>query len=319
MGKSRRWLPGALLVGGLVVGLIAGLASPWQLRLVQRAGSETVGLSADVRDEYMRWVAGSYAADGDLAKARERLEVLGEEDAVVAVRDLATRYMERGEEMETTRELITLAQALGVADDSLGEYMVASAPTATSTNTPAPTATPTSTATSTAVPTATSTTPPAPGTETPSPTSPPAPAPREWDPRLNNFYPVLRMEEAQVSPGQWYWRLIRTVWQDEWEAGGRHHIYVEVLDERGNRSFGQTAVVEYGGGTHPFPYPDMEKLGEEYAFNFIMHDVLGGYNVYVDGPDPSDKVLGLGLGTIQNRQMNYHTSFLLTFQRSYQS
>jgi hypothetical protein len=51
---------------------------------------------------------------------------------------------------------------------------------------------------------------------------------------------------------------------------------------------------------------------------FIMHAPLGGYNVYIGSSEPSDKVFSLGLGSVQNRQMNYRACFLLTLQRTYQ-
>jgi hypothetical protein len=318
--NNRRWLPWALLGIGLASGLLVGLMSPWQLRLIERQSARMPALPEALREPYVLWVSDSYAADGDLGKARDRLAVLGGEDMAIVVGEIASGYVEKGEDVEATRRVIALAQGLGVDDETLAEYMIATAPTATATQTNTPTATPTASPTPTwtpsPVPTATSTPPPSP-TSTATAVAAPTPAPRDWDPRLNYFYPLVRLEQAQAA-GQWYWRLIKTVWQDEWEAGGRHHIYVEVLDEKGDRSFGQTVIVEYGGSTHPFPYPDTEKLAEEYAFNFIMHDVLGGYNVYMGGPEPSDKVYGLGLGTVQNRDMNYHTCFLLTFQRTYQ-
>jgi len=104
-------------------------------------------------------------------------------------------------------------------------------------------------------------------------------------------------------------------WEEE--CGGRHHIYVEVLDENGNRSFGQTVVVEYGSVAHPEPYPDLEKLGEEYALNYPMNELLGAYNVYVDGL-PSDKIFGMGLGKRFDPYRKHHTCFFLTFQGTYQ-
>jgi hypothetical protein len=132
---------------------------------------------------------------------------------------------------------------------------------------------------------------------------------------LDYFGDTVRLEEAQVSPGQWYWRLIRTKWQEE---SGNHHIYVEVLDEHGNRSIGQTIVIEYGGSPHYETYPLPDKLGEEYAYNFVMEGLLGSYNVYIGGGEPSDKIYGVGLGTRQDPYRTHHTCFFLTFQRTYQ-
>ena len=120
-----------------------------------------------------------------------------------------------------------------------------------------------------------------------------------------------------MESGQWYWRLIRARYLDNIEARGLHHIFVEVLDENGQRSYGETVVIEYGSVAHPEPYPQMDKLGDEYAFNYMMNQLLGAYNVYIDGL-PSDKIFGMGLGTWIEPHMTHHTCFQLTFQRTYQ-
>jgi len=261
-------------------------------------------------------VSESFAANGDLQLARERLAALGEEEPESIVVEVTRSYVERTEDVEETRGLIDLAQALGADDAFMQEYMIATAPSPTPTNTRVPTSTPTEspTATNTPVPTATNTLVPAPPA---APTSAPPPpvAPREWDRRLDYFWPTVGIEEAQVGSGQWYWRLIRTKWLEE---SGNHHIYVEVLDENGNRSFGQTIVIEYGGSPHQETYPMPDKLGEEYAYNFVMNDLLGSYTVYIGGTDPSDKIYGMGLGIRQDRYGKHHTCFFLTFQRTYQ-
>jgi hypothetical protein len=288
--------------------------------LVEEETPETGVLLDYLRGQYIVGVSGSYAANGDLGQARERLAALEEEDPTSAVTELAISYVDNDEDVETTRRLIVLAQGLGAEDALMAQYMIATAPSPTPSLTPIPTSTPTEiptpTATFTVLATATNTPlPPSSPTATATTvTARPVPVPREWDRRLDYFWPTVRMEEAQVSSGQWYWRLIRTVWQEE--CGGKFHIYVEVLDERGNRSFGQAVVIEYGGAPHPEPYPHPDKLGEEYAFNYPMNELLGAYNVYVDGA-PSDKMYGLGLGTRADPHRKHHTCFLLTFQRTY--
>jgi hypothetical protein len=323
--RSRGFWPWVLLVVGLVVALIVGLMSPWRLSRVEKEGPEKAALSDFLQDQYIVWVSDSYAASGDLAQAQERLVALGEEETVSAVTELAARQMDSGEEIEVTRRLIVLAQDLGAGDEAMAEYLVATAPTSTPTETAIPTPTSTEsarpTATSTPIPTATNTpVPPAPAAPIPT-TVPahPAPLPREWDRRLDWFYPTLRLEEAQVGSGQWYWRLIRTIWWDDVQSRGLHHIYVEVLDENGVRSPGQTVVIEFGGVPHYEPYPQSDKWGEEYAFNYSMTAVVGAYNVYIGGPDvPGDRIIGVGMGTRMEPHKKHHTSFLLTFQRTYQ-
>jgi hypothetical protein len=315
-GRSfRTW---ALMAMGLVVMLGVGLVVGWRLSTLGEDQPANAALREYLQDSYVVSVSESYAANGDLERAREQVMALEEGDAAEVVADLAVRYMDRAEDVETTRRLIDLAQALGAEDPAMEEYEIATAPSPTPTYTVAPTATltpsATPTETSTPVPTATSTQAPA-APPTATSTAPPAALAREWDLRLDYFWPTVRLEEAQVSAGQWYWRLVRTEWLEE---SGNHHIYVEVLDENGNRSFGQTIVIEYGGSPHFETYPMADKLGEAYAYNFVMGDLLGSYNVYIGGDDPSDKIYGLGLGTRQEPYRTHHTCFFLTFQRTYQ-
>jgi hypothetical protein len=315
-GQGRSFLRALIpwgLAGILAIGLVSGCGTPPPEE--KPAGDQV--LMEYLREQYVVAVSDSYSANGDLAQARERLAALGEEDPAALVSDLAAAYVERSESVEATRRLIDLAQALGADDPNLREYMVATAPSPTPTETavptPTPTQTPTSVPTNTPVPTPTYK-PVATPTSTMTPSAPPIPA-REWDRRLDYFWPTVRLEEAQVSSGQWYWRLVKTKWQEE---SGNHHIYVEVLDQNGNRSLGQTIVIEYGGSAHQETYPLPDKLGEEYAYNFVMEALLGAYNVYIGGPEASDKIYGIGLGTRQDPYRTHHTCFFLTFQRTYQ-
>ena len=318
MQEGRTYLGWASTVLGLAVMPVLCLMLSSCLSPVEETTTDNAVLMEYLREQYVAGVSDSYAAHGDLEQARERLALLGDEDPEAVVVEVAQSYVQRAEDPEKTRRLIELAQALGADEVFMEEYMIATAPTPTATNTSVPTSSPTQSPTATAtnppVPTATNTLAPAPAaTPTSAPVTPVPP--REWDRRLDYFGDTVRLEEAQVSRGQWYWRLIRTKWLEE---SGNHHIYVEVLDEKGNRSFGQTIVIEYGGAPHYETYPSPDKLGEEYAYNFVMNDLLGSYNVYIGGGEPSDKIYGVGLGTRQDPYQTHHTCFFLTFQRTYQ-
>lgn len=159
--------------------------------------------------------------------------------------------------------------------------------------------------------------PPTPTPE-PQPTQPaiaaaaaPAQPPREWDGRLDLL--GVRLEPASVAPGQPYWRLVEARWANEQESQGKHHIYVNVLDENGQRIVGQPVVVQWHDGQVVIKTED--KPEPEFSCNFQMYTVLGAYNLYIDGL-PSDKVLGMGLGTPELPNWTIHTSFFLTFQRT---
>jgi hypothetical protein len=126
-----------------------------------------------------------------------------------------------------------------------------------------------------------------------------------WDPRLDEL--GVKLTKAQ-SQGQPTYRLVSAIYQDDSESGGTHHVFIEVLDERGQRIIGQPVVMAWADGkstmtTEDKPYP-------EYAANAPLYGPMdqGTYKVYVDGA-PSDTISGLGLPG------NHHVNYLLTFQR----
>jgi hypothetical protein len=198
--------------------------------------------------------------------------------------------------------------------------------TATPTHTPTATATPTPTPTwtATATPTATDTPTPTPtrrraarpaATETATATPKPRPTlpPCSLDPRLSGL--GVRVEPASVASGQPFWRLVEARWADEHEAGGKHSIFVEVLDVNGKRAVGQPVVFQWAGGAvvllvEDRPVPD-------WGVNFPMYNTLGSYAVNVGGA-PSDRIVGLGLGTAEAPHVKIHTSFYLIFRWAYQ-
>lgn len=181
MGPGRNLALGILLFG-LSLGL--GLFVGWVLWPARYHALDPSDLRWEHKEDYIVLVSASYALHNDLAQARARLEELREEDIGAVVAELARQYMIRGEEPEMTRDLVKLAQDLGVpASPELIAYVATATPTPT--ETPTPTATPTSTptATPTETPTATPTKTPAPTltltstpTVAPTPTSTSAPA-----------------------------------------------------------------------------------------------------------------------------------------------
>lgn len=76
----------------------------------------------------------------------------------------------------------------------------------------------------------------------------PASRPAEWDPRLDQL--GITVQPAGATSGQAYWRLVKARWQTEKESGGRHHIFINVLDETGNRTVGQPVRIQWADGMH---------------------------------------------------------------------
>lgn len=130
----------------------------------------------------------------------------------------------------------------------------------------------------------------------------------EWDPRLDAL--GVKLVRAQPAASETCYRLVKATWLNEAEAGGRHHIYVDVLDEEGKRIIGQRVIVSNGGQTvlvtEDKPYPEL-------SCNFPMYAILGTYSRQVEGV--SDVVTDLGMGSAELPGYKLHTCFELTFQR----
>jgi hypothetical protein len=187
-----------------------------------------------------------------------------------------------------------------------------STPTATPSFTPRPTSTPTRTPTG--APTVTPTRRPSRQVSAPTPTRTPAPPrstlpSRNWDPRLEDL--GVRLEPASVAPGQFYWRLVEARWADEAQSGGKHSIFIEALNAEGGRSVGQPVLVQWAAGQVTLFVED--RPAPDWGTDFGMYNSLGSYSVRVGGA-PSDRVVGMGLGTVDNPRFNVHTSFYLTFR-----
>lgn len=181
------------------------------------------------------------------------------------------------------------------------------------TSTPLPTATPLPTDTPAPVIAAAVDTAPPPPTDTPTPAAVQAAAapPRNLDPRLAQL--GVGIKDAPAAPGQQYWRVIEARWEDGNQAGGKHHIYVDVLDENGKRLVGQNVTVYWGDGSYTGPTED--KPPPDLGFNYMMYAAGNAYNVKVEGL-PSEELDGAGMGDLTNRFKGIHTAFYVIFQRA---
>lgn len=152
---------------------------------------------------------------------------------------------------------------------------------------------------------------PAPEAPPEQPVQPAAAPPRNLDSRLNAL--GVSIEDAQVAPGQQYWRLVEARFADEQESAGKHHIYVDVMDENGSRIVGQPVTVVWGDGAFTGPVED--KAAPDFGFNYMMYASGFAYNVKVEGL-PSDMLHGAGMGDVENRFRGIHTSYYVVFQRA---
>lgn len=142
------------------------------------------------------------------------------------------------------------------------------------------------------------------------PPSPPKLTPRQWDPRLDARGAVLNAVEP--APGQGYWRLVSARWFNEEEAGGRHHILVDLLDAEGERLVDVPVRIYWGGG-ETILYTQA-KSNEPYAADFGMFDVAPSYGAAPITGDAADDVWGMGLGSIEQPKHTIHSSYGLVWQ-----
>ncbi len=174
----------ALTIAGLIIGLLLGLGYTWFVDPVEIVNTRPVRLRIDYRHDWIRLVALSYVADGDLERARARLDGIEQEDIERAIPALIEQYVAASHPAETLRSLSALAQALGAHTPAMSVYLdtpESPSPSPLPTPTPSPTPPPSHTPTLPTFPTPTLTSIPTPTpshTSTlPSPHTSPTPTP----------------------------------------------------------------------------------------------------------------------------------------------
>ena len=100
------------LITGLVIGLLVGFFAAWFLVPVQPYNTSPAQLQEDAKDQYRTMIAIAFISDGDLVRARARLELLGDADMYSALVQQAQRTLAAGQPAEDIRALGILASAL---------------------------------------------------------------------------------------------------------------------------------------------------------------------------------------------------------------
>lgn len=138
-------------------------------------------------------------------------------------------------------------------------------------------------------------------------------------------------ESANVSPGQWYWKLVEVVWCEPGPGGGKVNIFYKCKNSVGTYLTGQKCIAAYPFETQanrisiqtkaPPEWGDFAMSGGNWCPFWPECNCHGPYSAWVDsfcptsGPAcpqqasyPSDKVRGMGL------PCNGHESYYLTWQ-----
>ena len=106
----RRIPWGALFA--LLLGLGLGLGYTWVLFPHRVTDAQPSALRADFKDQYRSVVAASYAATGNLPRARVRLSVLGDANPIDALNAQAQRMLASAQTSERADQVAALASAL---------------------------------------------------------------------------------------------------------------------------------------------------------------------------------------------------------------
>jgi hypothetical protein len=132
---------------------------------------------------------------------------------------------------------------------------------------------------------------------------------RKWDGGLSRR--GVQLVEYEPQPGETYWKCIEGRYIDEDEARGRHNIFVDCLDEKGERIIGVPVVLVNGGTATKFTEA---KPRDDFAADFPMYAAGFGYAVRV--MPQSDIITRMGLGTIVQPFVGIHVSYRFVFQRT---
>jgi len=134
---------------GFAAGLIVGLGYTWGISPVKYVNTAPASLRADYKDRYVQLVAGAFAVEGDIDRARARLALLGEANLTGRLTTMAQQTAASGSDPESVRSLAALADALNAALPVPAVSAVPIVPTAAAslpspepTSTPAPSSTP---------------------------------------------------------------------------------------------------------------------------------------------------------------------------------
>ncbi len=122
----------------------------------------------------------------------------------------------------------------------------------------------------------------------------------------------VRVVEVEVEPGVEYWKVTRIHHLTPEENYGRHHVFVDALDEAGNRLFGSRALIRWDGGNENIVID--KPLGEPGA-NFPLWKWQICSVEMLDLP--SDRVENLRTDHPDEATGNtlFHHSFYITVQR----
>lgn len=101
------------LLTGLLIGLILGLSYSLRVHPVQYIEAAPAALEKEYKEQYRAMIAMAFLANGDLVRARARLDLLGDQDIYQALSEQAQQTLAQNDQSEEARALGILAIELG--------------------------------------------------------------------------------------------------------------------------------------------------------------------------------------------------------------
>jgi len=134
MSSSDKRGPWYLLTG-LIIGIILGVLYTRYIQPVEYIDTSPAMLRPDFKDQYRAMIAAAYSSNGDLLRARARLELLKDPDIFRSLSEQAQRDLAQNSSSTEARSLGLLAIALGQAPPGPSLVVTRVAETATSIST----------------------------------------------------------------------------------------------------------------------------------------------------------------------------------------
>ena len=103
------------ILTGLIIGAVIGLLYAWAVQPVQYTNTTPASLRSNFKDQYRSLIALAYVSNGDMVRAKARLELLKDEDTYKALAEQAQRTLAEGGFPQEARALGLLAASLGQA------------------------------------------------------------------------------------------------------------------------------------------------------------------------------------------------------------
>lgn len=100
------------LLTGVVLGIILGILFAWVISPVKYVDTAPESLKDEFKDQYRVLIASAYVANGDLVRAKARLELLDEADIYLVVAEQAQQMLAEGGSVEEAQALGKLALSL---------------------------------------------------------------------------------------------------------------------------------------------------------------------------------------------------------------